>query len=101
MDKLDEILENTRVVKKALVKETEEKKERKREQVLQAAKKFKQIKTNVKADFYKEIVLRVEELDTNVSNYIQTLIKDDLENKCRKNIVKNMSIFEFLNLKFR
>jgi uncharacterized membrane protein YgaE (UPF0421/DUF939 family) len=41
---------------------------------------FKQIKTNVKMELYKKIQERVQEIDSNTSAYIQTLIKADLEN---------------------
>jgi hypothetical protein len=41
---------------------------------------FKQIKTNVKMELYEKIQERVQEIDSNTSAYIQTLIKADLEN---------------------
>ena len=106
MDKLEQILENTQEIKAVIVKKkkkVEEKKEERKEQVKEAQKKFKQIKTNINEELQDKVSLRVQELDTNTSAYIQTLIKKDLS-KTADNVsyeaIKKLSLFEFIKLKY-
>lgn len=97
-------------------------KDRRKEQLKKAQAKFKQIKTNVNTDFFDEIEKRISFLDTNISNYLQTLIKSDLnalktQNKEKEYLdsinalkseindlnakFKNMGFFEFIIFKIK
>jgi ATP phosphoribosyltransferase len=109
MDKLDEILNNTQEIKAVVVKrkktqekKEQEKKDKRKEQVKQAQQKFKQIKTNINQELQDKVSLRVQELGTNTSAYIQTLIKKDLtkSNNLDLESIKNLSLFEFIKLKY-
>jgi len=109
MDKLQEILNNTQEIKevknkkKQDKKETQEKKkEVRKEQVKKAQEKFKQVKTNINQELQDKVNIRLEELGTNTSAYIQTLIKKDLSKTGGVDIeaIKKLSLFEFIKLKY-
>lgn len=82
---LEKILSNTEEVKEIVVtKENEknhrinEQKEKRKEQLKEAQKKFIQIKANVKPELYEKIKSRCS--DGNISGYIMKLIDNDLNN---------------------
>jgi len=95
MDKIEEILENTKIVKDIITEEAlekkeakkeaeqkkQEKKDKRKEQLKEAQSKFKQIKTNINEELQEQVQKRIEELDTNTSAYLQDLIKQDLFGK--------------------
>ena len=109
MEKLDEILENTKEIKEVIVKKRkaqQDKQDIRKEQVKEAQKKFKQIKTNINEELQEQVNTRLEALGTNTSAYIQDLIKKDLDNSPKvENInyeeyIKNLTFWEFIKLKY-
>ena len=77
-EKLDEILENTKSVKDAVVKKPKETKEKSTQEKAQA--KFTRVGTKFNEKQMLELNAKLELLDTNQSSYIGDLIKKDLEN---------------------
>lgn len=82
---LEKILSNTEEVKEVVViRENEKqqridtKKEKRKEQLKESQKKFKQIKANVKPELYDKIKNR--STDGNISGYLLKLIENDFSN---------------------
>lgn len=82
---LEQILSNTEEVKEVVVTRENErqhridvKKEKRKEQLKEAQKNFKQIKANVKPVLYDKIKNRCT--DGNISGYLLKLIENDLSN---------------------
>ena len=75
---LDEILENTKAVKTAVVKVPKEKTKR-QEQTAKADKKFKKVGANFKLEEFEIINDRCKSLELNTSQYVKWLVENDLK----------------------
>ena len=80
---LNEILENTKLVKKVVVDDVVEKQQKKKEQSSQrkAESKFKNVGAKFNESEQAEIKSRLDDLSVNQSQYIKKLIQDDLRTK--------------------
>ena len=80
---LNEILENTKLVKKVVVDDVVEKQQKKKEQSSQrkAESKFKNVGAKFNESEQAEIKSRLEDLSCNQSQYIKKLIQADLSTK--------------------